>query len=146
MKRITLCQQAAKNFRQLVAGLDEANPMKRIDNRPGTYMAVVVEFLGKVVADGRTYSNYSIGHYYQQEGDRMSDPDITFLAVDGCEAVYPASFRQDGGFPINRTYMRVNDKQQMTVPAPGSRGEAMMADAACFCTKWFRNIKDQQGI
>lgn len=142
MKRITLSSQAVKFFRQLTAGLDDANLSKKIDNNPegSGIMPVSVEFLGKVSADGRTYSKYSITHYYEQEGDLMADPDVTFLAVDGCDAIYPASFRQDGGLACDRTYAWVDDQGRLMV------NETRMADLACFCTKWFRNIKSQQKL
>ncbi|MFI3249738.1 MAG: SNF2-related protein, partial [Eubacteriales bacterium] len=50
------------------------------------YMPLVVEKIGS--------NEYSICHYYEQNGDLMRDPEITFIVED--KVVKPTSYLQDG--------------------------------------------------
>ena len=36
---------------------------------------------------------FSLAHYYEQNGDLVCDPDVTFLVAD---QVHPLTFEQDG--------------------------------------------------
>jgi hypothetical protein len=94
-------------------------------------MAVVVERIGK--------NRYSVGHYFTQEGDRMSDPEIEFIRLGG-EWV-PYAITQS---PVGRYAMYVelsDDGTQIVSFRP--RGQA---DLASFANLLLRNIGDQQAL
>ena len=137
MKPITLNATAAAIFAILIEGLDDTNSSKKLNNAPGAYMPVSVEFLGEVQGDGRTFKRYSVTHYGEQNGDLMSDPDVTFM-VSG-NAIYPATYRNDY-VGVDNEYCFINDKGQVVIK------EAKMAELAKFCAMWFTNIKHQQGL
>ena len=40
-------------------------------------------------------NEYSIAHYYTQNGDRMRDPEITFMLDDTQRCIYALSYTQD---------------------------------------------------
>jgi hypothetical protein len=43
---------------------------------------------------GRPATVYSMSHYFEQEGDLVSDPDMTFIAPkDKPESFFPATFQ-----------------------------------------------------
>ena len=92
-----LSKQATRTFNRLVEGLDlQYYGAHKIDNAPGVFMAVcanVVDHtpLGPVVA---------ITHYYEQNGDLVTDPEMTFLVIDHNDErgrmVLPMTFEQGG--------------------------------------------------
>lgn len=71
---------------------------------------------------------YSIAHYYDQNGDAMRDPEITFTIDAETKSIHPTSFLQDdrGIFYETET-------------APSAR----VKDLKQFMSQWFTNIKDQ---
>lgn len=124
---------AQKTFDKLVALIPEGDQAVKVDNTEETYMPVHVErigenFMGPV---------YSVAHYYQQNGDAMRDPDMTFVLTDG--RAYPMSFRQDGGLPVNQESVIVEGEAYRYA-------KRQQADQASFAGQWMRNIKDQQGL
>ena len=60
-------------FNHLTDGLDLGGHRK-LDNASGTFMAVCVEKI--------TERHYSIAHYFEQNGDLMADPEMTFFKSD----------------------------------------------------------------
>lgn len=131
-----LTQRATKVFKQLVADLKQPGDSKKIDNTNGVFMAVHVDFIA-VNEHGR---HYAVAHYYEQYGDLMADPEMTFLysAVDG--QVYPLTFRQDSFPAVNQ------------VAATAEAGESIKCslkvqqDIARFANLWLKNINAQQGL
>jgi hypothetical protein len=81
-----------------------------------------------------------VAHYYEQNGDLMADPEMTFLvsAVDG--RVYPLSYRQDG-LGIYRESVKFNEAGQIDGHYPREQ-----RDEATFSGQWMKNIKFQQAI
>ena len=86
---------------------------------------------------------FSVSHYYEQNGDLMSDPDITFLKITTpvMNFYYPLSYRQDNlGI----------DRELVTYDESGKKIKGfykkLQADTATFCTLWMRNIKNQQKL
>ena len=100
-----LDKSAEKVFHTLIEGLKEPGDAKKIDNTNGTYMPVHVE-----IFDRSQYGNHvSIAHYYEQNGDLMKDPEMTFLAsLKG--SVLPMTFEQDGGIPVCQVAMEIDRK------------------------------------
>lgn len=71
---------------------------------------------------------YSIAHYYKQNGDSMRDPEITFTVDTETKSIHPTSFLQDVAGIFYET---------KTAPA------ARVKDLKQFMSQWFTNIKDQ---
>ena len=130
-------KQAKQVLDHLTAELKRAHPgtARKFDNGGEGIMAVHVDFL-MTVPDGRIYS---VAHYYEQNGDLMRDPDMTFLCADLDGEYYPASFRQDGGLPINQESITWRDGR-MTFRPKTQRQHAV------FAGQWMENIRQQQRL
>jgi hypothetical protein len=101
------------------------------DNAPGDYMAVHVERVEETALG----AVYSVAHYYEQSGDLVPDPDVTFLrGLDG--AWYPLSFQNAIAY---RRAAEVRGGQILV-----KRRE--QRDLASFANVLLRNIEQQQGI
>lgn len=130
-----LDKSAEKVFHTLIEGLKEPGDAKKIDNTNGTYMPVHVE-----IFDRSQYGNHvSIAHYYEQNGDLMKDPEMTFLAsLKG--SVLPMTFEQDGGIPVCQVAMEIDENGTIR------RSENLQDSLADFANMWMMNIKDQQRL
>lgn len=139
-----LNKTAAEILSKLIEGMKPGDN-KKIDNTNGTFMPVCVEFLRR----GKEYNYISIAHYYEQNGDLMSDPDMVFIfstdpqvkEIQGYETFYPISFQQDN--------MGI---YQEVVASWGADGQVksfrpkLSAGLCSFANMWLRNIRDQQGL
>lgn len=124
---------AQKTFEKLTAGL--ANYESRKIKNNDAFMAVSVQHL----QDTAIGQIFSVSHYYTQNGDLMADPDMTFLKSNVDDRVYPMSFRQDGGFPINQQSVILNEDGTSYTFRPRTQ-----RDHATFAGQWMKNIKNQQ--
>lgn len=119
----------------LTEGLNEPGDHKKIDNGGKSIMPVCIE----CIEETKHGKIFSVTHYYTQEGDLMSDPDMTFLQVSG--HYIPMSYQQDGLGIFQRA-----------VWFEGAQGEVvnfhpkMQEDLTSFANLWMRNIREQQGI
>ena len=127
-------QQAKKVMDKLTEGMNPKDDHKKIDNAKGTFMAVVVERGGHCKL-GR---QYSITHYYEQNGDMMRDPDMEFIK-GGDGEYYPISFWQDA--PPIRNEVVVWKDGEIT----GWMGKEQ-AELVTFANTWMKNIKEQQKL
>ena len=118
----------------LIEGMNPKDDHKIIDNTKGTFMPVHVERGGHCKL-GR---QYSITHYYEQNGDLMRDPDMEFIKGSDDE-YYPISFWQDA--PLIRNEVVVWKDGEIT----GWMGKEQAA-LATFANIWLKNIKEQQGL
>jgi N12 class adenine-specific DNA methylase/adenine-specific DNA methylase len=84
------------------------------------YEDLVLEALGE--------EEYSIAHYYDQNGDSMRDPEITFTINRESRSIHPTSFLQD-------------DRGVYYETADVTAGR--VKDLNCFILQWFTNIKNQ---
>ena len=84
------------------------------------YEDLVVEAIGG--------EEYSIAHYYDQNGDSMRDPEITFTIDRENRSICPVSFLQDD--------MGVYYESENASPAK-------VKDLKEFMVQWFTNIKNQ---
>lgn len=126
-------KQAQKIFDRLTAGLG-VFASRKIENSE-SFMPVSVQHL----QDTDLGPIFSISHYYEQNGDLMADPDMTFLQSSADGRVYPLSFRQDGGLPINQESVTLNEDGTSFTYRP-----RMQRDHATFAGQWMENIKQQQ--
>lgn len=131
-----LNKTAAIIFNHLVSILGEKDHIK-IDNSNGTFMPLSFEHLHNKDLMGQEAKVYAMAHYFEQNGDLVPDPDMTFIQlVKSPDIIYPASittqfghrqslWKEDGGWRINR-------REQ--------------ADQASFANQWLVNIRDQQEL
>lgn len=119
---------------KLIEGISQGGS-KKIDNTGGSFMPVSVERVGEISLGPL----FSVTHYYEQNGDLMSDPDMVF--VQGASGrYYPISYRQDG-LGINQEVLRETEK-----PGSFQYNKRLSASLATFANRWMKNIKDQQRL
>ena len=95
-------------------------------------MAVSVEIIHEC-SFGKTVA---VAHYYEQNGDLMADPDMTFLICPGGQVV-PMTYQQDNMGIYQRAVGFIE----------GGKMEVywrMQTDITKFANDWMRNIKQQQ--
>jgi hypothetical protein len=84
---------------------------------------------------------FSVTHYYEQNGDLMSDPDMVFLQ-GASGKFYPISYQQDN-LGIYQEVIAETDSQTGT---PTKIRPKLSRDLAAFANQWMKNIKDQQQL
>lgn len=133
MRPINLKAQAMMD--RLTAGITRENSHTRIDNNKpdSALMAVVVEWVG----DCKLGDVFSIAHYYEQNGDLMADPEMTFLKASASGKYFPMSFKMDG-LGIYREGIIWEAGEPRRINAKEQRDEAI------FAGEWMQNIKWQQ--
>lgn len=117
-------------FNQLTRDLSPGVALK-LDAAKGTFMAVCVEQL--------TERHYSVAHYYEQNGDQMADPEMTFYR---CEhgRVFPCSYQQDS-LGIYRMGLEITDRGVVEGENPKEQ-----ANQTAFANQWMKNIAEQQRL
>ena len=123
-----LGKKATAIFMELIQGVDYNNPKKLSNSK--SFMPVSIEQTGEV-KQGKIYS---VTHYYEQNGDLVTDPDMTFLVANGC--VMPLTFEQ-GALGIYQVAVQL-DKNKYS--------PRLLSDLVKFANTWMRNIKQQQGL
>jgi len=134
-----LNQKATKIFEQLLTKLLDKAYFK-IVNDP--FMPLSMERLndGFPTPWGNT-QQYSLCHYYEQNGDLMHDPEVCFLVADKQDSdqlckVFPFTFYQANvGIyqePVSFMDGKIYRYDQRT-----------QADITAFANQWLRNIQDQ---
>ena len=93
-----------------------------------TYMKFKKEGFDDLVLENIGEDEYSIAHYYTQNGDRMRDPEITFMLDDMDRSVYLLSYTQDN----MGIYYETNE-----------RTEEQIDDLRQFFDQWLTNIRNQ---
>lgn len=136
----TLSKQGTATFKKLLE-MTKDNYLK-LDNTEGTFMPVSFEIIGKSEPlRGVVHDIVSMAHYYKQNGDLMSDPEMTFLSaeVDGELQVFAGSYRLDG-LGMNQESIRYEKDRGWMY------SKRHQADHAAFANTWLKNIKEQQNI
>jgi hypothetical protein len=109
-------------------------PAIRIEGRSKAMMPLCIERIG---VGPRGMPLVSVAHYYQQNGDAMRDPDITFEIPANPKANWlPVSYRQDGGFPLDQTVVFERNGQVYM-------NTSQARSIASFAATWDRNIGEQ---
>ncbi len=93
-----------------------------------TYMKFKKEGFDDLVLENIGEDEYSIAHYYTQNGDRMRDPEITFMLDDMNRSVCLLSFTQDNMGIYYET---------------SERTEEQIEDLRQFFDQWLTNIRNQ---
>ena len=92
------------------------------------YMKLKSDGFEDLVLEAIGGGEYSIAHYYKQNGDAMRDPEITFTIDKQNRSIHPASFLQDD---IGLFYETAQAKP------------SMVQDLKDFMSQWFTNIAGQ---
>ena len=93
------------------------------------YMKLQAKGYEDLVVEAVGGEEYSIAHYYDQNGDSMRDPEITFTIDRENRSICPVSFLQDD--------MGVYYESENASPAK-------VKDLKEFMVQWFTNIKNQK--
>jgi hypothetical protein len=126
-----LSKQALTVFHVLTADIHAVGNHVRFDN--GSFMPVAVECVSTTPTGCLIVS---IAHYYEQNGDLMVDPEVTFCVTKNDDYVFPTSYRQDG-LGVDRECVWWEKEKVFC-------NFRMQNDLAGFCATWMRNIKQQQ--
>jgi len=122
-------KRGAATLEVLTQTLTDENTSRKIDNEPGTYMPLIVERLTDCV--------FSLSHYFEQNGDLVPDPDMSFYR------------REDGTwFAIDCTLAIGHYTQALGIAGGEIESFAPRAsrELASFANMWLKNIRWQQGI
>jgi hypothetical protein len=125
----TLTNKATEVFNKLI----NANTTKIQNNN--TFMAVHIEEIA-TCSHGKIWS---LAHYYEQNGDLMADPEMTFLVKNNHLEIYPLSYTLHSLGIYNDAVIFDNGE-------PKQYYRKMQADLAVFANMWLKNIKDQQEL
>jgi hypothetical protein len=128
-------QKAKAIFEKMTEGMTTVCSHRRFDNAKGVYMAAIVECIGQ--CDWGLI--FSVAHYYEQCGDLVSDPEMTFLqGKDG--NIYPLSYQQAGLGIYQESILFGADGN------PEKLNKKLQKDHAIFAAQWFENIQYQQQL
>lgn len=88
-------RSSGTNYKRLIPFLDAVDQLseKYFKFESRGYMPLTIENLGYTF-NGQPV--YSMTHYYEQNGDMMRDPDMTFYVDREQGLIVPMTFRQDG--------------------------------------------------
>jgi hypothetical protein len=122
---------ASRTLDFLTKDLEVGGENRKIDNGGAGIMAVVVECIGKDL--------YSVAHYYEQNGDLMADPEITYWRT-------PIG----AWMPVTYTQHNLGIYQEAILfdgcDAPQRFSSRLVRDISKFTNDWMKNIREQQEL
>lgn len=133
-----LNKEATKVMDKLTEGLDEENHSRKIDNFPGSWMAVNVDRVSEMDAG----VIFAVAHNFIQEGDVMADPDMGFLrATDpqGKNLYFPTHYQLDSMGLYQESAVFEDGKLKGIC-------RRMQSEHTTFANMWMKNIKVQQQL
>jgi hypothetical protein len=139
MGGVTMLQPINKKARAVMDKLTEGitqGGSKKIDNTGGAFMPVCVEKVGAIPWG----PVFSVAHYYEQNGDLMADPDMTFVQSASGE-YYPLTYQQDGLGLYQEVIVKTDENGKCLSYRP-----KLSKQLATFAGMWMSNIKQQQRI
>jgi hypothetical protein len=126
-----LSKKALAVFRVLTEGFAKVGDHRKV-RQSEQFMPVSVEAVDTTPQGALIVS---VAHYYEQNGDLMADPEVTFVVARD-EYVFPISFRQDN--------LGIDQKHVRWEGAKVYWNLAKQNDLAAFCNQWMENIQHQQ--
>ncbi len=134
MKKLN--KKAARVFNAMI-NLMNGKEHQKIDNTNGAFMPVVIEKVHEVMFYQSECTIYSVAHYFEQNGDLVPDPEMTFLVVNAnTEVIFPCTFQDQ------MTYQEGLFKDGVDWRIK----KAIQASHAEFANTWMDNIKKQQNL
>ena len=131
-----LNRKAEAIFKKIIDGVTE-DAAKYIGEKGTAIMQVVVE---QIYHENEYGKVYAVGHYFLQNGDRMSDPEMTFLVNDDDGRVYPLTFEMHGVLARYEPSATFEDGKLARLC------KRMNNDHKNFANGWMENIKSQQSL
>ena len=116
----------ARQFPEIVSG--EYRYLELRQGEDSGYMPLTIQRIAE--------DEIAIAHFYEQNGDLMYDPEMTFRLDVEKGTLEPLTFRQDGGFPI----------YQQVYPEPGKWIPKLRNDLNAFAEQWLKNIEQQNRV
>lgn len=133
----TLNQITTKIFHALIEKMHGQQHLK-IYNEP--FMPLTIEWIDEPIATPwGLATQYSLCHYYEQNGDLMQDPEVCFVMVDadGLPAkVFPLTFCQ-ANLGIYKAPVSFKEGKIWNYDHKGQ------AEITRFTNQWLRNLKAQ---
>ena len=129
-------KKAEAIFKKIIDGVTP-DKEKYIGEKGKAVMQVIAEQIYHENDYGKVYA---VGHYFIQNGDRMSDPEMTFLVNDSDGKVYPLSFEMHGVLAIYQESAIFTDgKLSSKIPKWNNEHKN-------FANGWMENINNQQSL
>ena len=116
----------ARQFPEIVSG--EYRYLELRSREDGGLMPLIIQQIGE--------NEIAMSHTYEQYGDLMYDPEMTFRIDTEKGTLEPLTFRQDGGLPI----------YQEVYPEPGKWIPRLRNDLSAFTDQWLKNIEMQNRV
>lgn len=132
MKPRNLNRRATTVFFRILEYLKETDHVK-IDNSNNTFMPVIAERLYTGDVMHRSGTVYSLSHYYEQNGDLIPDPDMTFFVCDQSRKIYPVTYQDS--FVYNEGIYSEGEKWYI---------KRVQHHITTFANHWMNNIFYQQ--
>lgn len=137
----SLNKTASSIFAKLITQMGQADYLK-LDRGGSAIMALSIEKLvPEVDFAGNNATIYSLSHYFEQNGDLVPDPDMTFAVIDQKKVsknllIIPLTFQNSIYYTeaifLKADSWQIHPKQQ--------------ADLADFANNWLKNIQWQQDL
>lgn len=137
----SLNKTASRIFAKLITQMGQADYLK-LDRGGSAIMPLSIEKLvPEVDFAGTTATIYSLSHYFEQNGDLVPDPDMTFAVIDQKKVsknllIIPLTFQNSIYYTeaifLKADSWQIHPKQQ--------------ADLADFANNWLKNIQWQQDL
>ena len=109
----------------------EALKANSIKIKNGGYMDLVIEYVGK---GPRGLDLISVAHYFEQNGDLMSDPEMTFERAE-IGGLYPVSYTQHS---LGLYQVAIWTEDGKTYHKPG-----LVRQLSAFAKTWSANLRNQ---
>lgn len=125
---------------QILLNLTSAYGFNLTDTTQDIYLKLEQDNYMPLVLEKHEKHVFSLSHYYVQEGDLMSDPDITFIIFGGSNnyLICPLSFTQSN-LGIYQEVAWLNSDRNCL----GKFKPQALKDLVDFCHLWLSNIQTQ---
>ncbi len=99
-----------KNFIKMEKlGIFRVEDYKKIKSEG--YMDFVIEVIGK----GESWADYSLAHYFEQNGDLMADPEMVVRVFSNTKSAYALSYKLDSLGVNQEVYIERNSERLVNV-------------------------------
>lgn len=119
---------------------------RKIINEP--YMPLTIEHIGQYISTPYGLADqYSLCHYYEQNGDLMQDPEMCFLVIDHRETFSDDHFKlKIAPYMFQQASLGIYQASVRMVSSIATVFHfKMQKEQTLFANQWLRNI-DQQGF
>ncbi|MDB5158784.1 MAG: uncharacterized protein JWR50_3491 [Mucilaginibacter sp.] len=130
----TLNQFSTKIFCELIGKMQGKDHLK-ITNEP--FMPLTIEKIGEgITTPWGEGEQYSLCHYYEQNGDLMQDPEMCFIITSQQNYIVPYLYTQ-AALGIYEESILIKNSQMLTYK------RTLQLHHVVFANTWLRNIQAQ---